>query len=77
MPSSIGALFALGALASLSAGALPQDTPAGDSITVAICGEHGTMSIPLGRSPLDPRQGCQSGCHAICHRKDLLDRDEE
>lgn len=77
MPSSLGALLALGALISLSAGTLPPDPSAGDSITVAICGQHGTMTIPLGRSPRDPRQGCQGGCHAICHRKDFLDRDEE
>jgi hypothetical protein len=77
MPSSIGTMLALGALTSLSAGALPQRPSSGDSITVPVCGEHGEISIPLGRSPLDPRHDCQGGCHAICHRKNLLDNDEE
>jgi hypothetical protein len=70
-------LLALGALTSLSAGAMPRSPAAGDSIRVPICGEHGTIDIPLGRAPADPRHDCQSACHAICHRKSLLDTDEE
>jgi len=75
--SSLGTSLALAALTSLSAGALPRSPTVGDSITVAICGEHGTVDIPLGRSPTDPRRDCQGACHAICHRKGLLDHDEE
>lgn len=77
MLSSLGTLLALGALTSLSAGAMPRSPAAGDSISVPICGEHGTIDIPLGRAPADPRHDCQGACHAICHRKGLLDTDEE
>lgn len=76
MPSSIGTLLAVAALTGMSAGAVPPCPSPGDSITVALCGEHGTMTIPLGRPPTDQRRECQGGCHAICHRKDFCDDEE-
>lgn len=77
MLSSVGALLAFGAVTGLAAGAIPPCPGSGDSITVAICGEHGTTTIPLGRSPPDQRRDCQGGCHALCHRKDLAADDDE
>jgi len=77
MLSSLGTLLALGALTGLSAGAVPRQAFADDSITVAVCGEHGTLSIPLGRLPTDPRRDCQWGCHAVCHRKGVVETDED
>jgi hypothetical protein len=76
-----GAGLALVAVLGLASATVAQAGPPGDSITAAICGGHGTVTIPLGRpgEPPGQRRDCPTGCHAMCSRRtaaDLLDDGE-
>lgn len=76
-----GAALALIALLGLANATVAQAGVPGDSITAAICGGHGTVTIPLGRSGEPPcqRRDCPTGCHAMCSRRtaaDLIDDGE-